>query len=122
MDIDAINLKETNIRYTKLSPDQMESYKREGKCFSCGTKGHMSRQCPNKKSNYKGKRPQNGNWKKGGKGSSLRNIRSVKVDDEKAEEEKQEESPEEDDIARIRAMLADLSTEERDEIFREDFQ
>ncbi|KIL58263.1 hypothetical protein M378DRAFT_15695, partial [Amanita muscaria Koide BX008] len=35
MDVDAINFKEgTNIRYTKLSPSQVEDYKRQGKCFN----------------------------------------------------------------------------------------
>ncbi|KIL55002.1 hypothetical protein M378DRAFT_18331 [Amanita muscaria Koide BX008] len=44
MDVDAIDLEEegTNIRFTKLSPSQIEEYKNQGKCFNCGQRGHMS--------------------------------------------------------------------------------
>ena len=122
MDVDAINLEEegTNIRFTKLSPSQIEEYKNQGKCFNCGQRGHMSRYCPNKKNNRnKGKRPQrgNGNWRKG-KPSGSTSIRSAETDDEPAEEEEKEEG----DIMRIRAMIANLSTEERSELFGKDFQ
>ncbi|KIL55613.1 hypothetical protein M378DRAFT_17783 [Amanita muscaria Koide BX008] len=121
MDVDAIDLEEegTNICLTKLSPSQIEEYKNQGKCFNCSQRGHMSRYCPNKKNNRnKGKRPQrgNGNWRKG-KPSGSTSIRSAETDDEPAEEEK-----EEGDIMRIRAMIANLSTEERSELLGKDFQ
>jgi hypothetical protein len=120
MDVDAMEMEgETNIRFTKLSPSQMEEYKREGRCFSCREKGHMSRQCPNKRN--KGKRPQgNGDWKKK-KGNPSRNIRVAEADEEEAEEDKGEGSSKGDDISRIRAMLANLDEDERNEIFGKDF-
>jgi hypothetical protein len=122
MDVDAIDLEEeeTNIRFTKLSPNQMEEYKSQGKCFNCSQKGHMSRNCPNKKNNgYKGKRPQKGNggWRKG---KPSRSIRSAETDDEPAEEEG--ESSKGGDIARIRAMIANLDADERSELLGKDFQ
>lgn len=35
-------------RRNRLSPEQVEEYKRMGKCFSCGKHGHLSRHCPNR--------------------------------------------------------------------------
>ncbi|KIL56154.1 hypothetical protein M378DRAFT_17328 [Amanita muscaria Koide BX008] len=124
MDVDAIDLEEegTNIRFTKLSPSQMEEYKSQGKCFNCRQRGHMSRNCPNRRNNgYKGKRPQkgNGNWRKG---KPSRSIRSVETDNEPAEEDKEEGSSKGGDITRIRAMIANLDADERSELFGKDFQ
>ena len=121
MDVDAMDFEEdTNIRFTKLSPDQIENYKREGRCFNCSTKGHMSRQCPNKKN--KGKRPQgNGNWRKKS-GTPSRNIRTAEADEEQTEEDKEEGSSGGNDLANIRALLANLDENERNEIFGKDFQ
>lgn len=32
----------------RLSPEQVEEYKRTGKCFNCGKNGHLSRNCPSR--------------------------------------------------------------------------
>ena len=124
MDVDAMDIEEesANIRFTKLSPSQMDEYKSQGKCFNCGQRGHLSRNCPNKKNNgYKGKRPQkgNGSWRKGKPSTS---IRAAETDDEPAEEDKEEGSSKGGDIARIRAMIANLDAEDRSELFGKDFQ
>ncbi|THU99881.1 hypothetical protein K435DRAFT_794590 [Dendrothele bispora CBS 962.96] len=34
----------------KLSPKEMEEYRAEGKCFGCGSKEHLARNCPTKNS------------------------------------------------------------------------
>lgn len=36
------------MKYTRLTPEQVEEYKRTGKCFRCAKFGHLSRNCPNK--------------------------------------------------------------------------
>ena len=33
----------------KLTPEQMESYRKENKCFRCGESGHTYHMCPTKK-------------------------------------------------------------------------
>jgi len=33
----------------KLSPEEFERYKKEGRCFSCGSKDHLGHDCPRKK-------------------------------------------------------------------------
>jgi len=124
MDVDAIDLdqnEEANIRFTKLSPDQINDYRRQGKCFNCGTQGHMSRHCPKKKNNgNKGKQPQrgNGSWRKG---NSSKSVRSMETDDEPAEEDRGEGSSGGDQVARIRAMIAQLDEDERAEFLGKDF-
>ena len=32
----------------RLTPEEMESYRKENKCFKCGEKGHSYRACPKK--------------------------------------------------------------------------
>jgi len=33
---------------SKLSPEELENYRKDNKCFKCGEKGHVSRNCPKK--------------------------------------------------------------------------
>ncbi|KIL56309.1 hypothetical protein M378DRAFT_17192 [Amanita muscaria Koide BX008] len=119
MDVDAINFEEgTNIRFTKLSPSQVEDYKKQGKCFNCGQKGHMSRMCPTKKKGNGG-RFQKGGWK--GKGKPLQSIRSAETEEEPAKENRGEGSSSGNDVARIRAMIKALDEEDRIEVLGKDF-
>ncbi|KIL56604.1 hypothetical protein M378DRAFT_16957 [Amanita muscaria Koide BX008] len=111
MDVDAINFEEgTNIQFTKLSPSQVEDYKKQGKCFNCRQKGHMSRMCPTKKKSNGGCF-QKGGWK--GKGKPSQSIRSVETEEEPAEEDRGEGLSSGNDIARIRAMIEALDQEDR---------
>ena len=120
MDVDAINFEEgTNIRFTKLSPNQIEEYKTQGKCFNCGQKGHLSRQCPTKKRNTGGKGFQKRGWK--GKGKSSQSIRAAETEEEPAEEDRGEGSSSGDQITRIRAMIEALDEDERIEVLGKDF-
>jgi hypothetical protein len=41
-------LNATTTTSRRLTPAQVEDYKRKGLCFNCGTHGHLSRQCPTK--------------------------------------------------------------------------
>ncbi|KIL67434.1 hypothetical protein M378DRAFT_9632, partial [Amanita muscaria Koide BX008] len=119
MYFDAINFEEgTNIRFTKLSPSQVEDYKKQGKCFNCGQKGHMSRMCPTKKKGNGG-RFQKGGWK--GKGKPSQSIRSAETEEEPAEENRGEGSSNGNDIAHIRAMIEALDEEDRIEVLGKDF-
>ncbi|KAM6503166.1 hypothetical protein JOM56_000109 [Amanita muscaria] len=119
MDVDTINFEEgTNIRFTKLSPSQVEDYKKQGKCFNCRQKGHMSRMCPTKKKGNGGWF-QKGGWK--GKGKPSQSIRSAETEEEPAEENRGEGSSSGNDIARIRAMIKALDEEDRIEVLGKDF-
>ena len=119
MDVDAINFEEeATIRFTKLSPAQLDEYKKQGKCFNCGQKGHMSRMCPTKKKGNGG-RFQKGGWK--GKGKPSSSIRSAETEEEPIEEDRGEGSSTGDNIARIRAMISALDEEDRIEVLGKDF-
>ncbi|HEY2087180.1 MAG TPA: hypothetical protein VGH54_14320, partial [Mycobacterium sp.] len=114
MDVDAMNFEEeATIRFTKLSPAQLDEYKKQGKCFNCGQKGHMSRMCPTKKKGNGG-RFQKGGWK--GKGKPSSSIRSAETEEEPIEEDRGEGSSTSDNIARIRAMISALDEEDRIEV------
>jgi thiol:disulfide interchange protein len=45
-----------NAMNKKLTPEETEEYKRQGKCFRCGKQGHISRNCPTR--NNQNTRPQ----------------------------------------------------------------
>ena len=55
-------------------------------------------------------------------GNSSQNIRVTDAEEEEIEEDKEEGSSKGNDLATIRAFLANLDEEERNEIFRKDFQ
>lgn len=42
----------------RLTPEEIEEYKRQGKCFKCGRHGHLSRNCPTRNTSNTGTRPQ----------------------------------------------------------------
>ncbi|KIL56508.1 hypothetical protein M378DRAFT_17028 [Amanita muscaria Koide BX008] len=106
MDVNAINFEEgTSIRFTKLSPSQVEDYKKQGKCFNCGQKGHMSRMCPTKKKSNGG-HFQKGGWK--GKGKPSQSIHSAETEEEPTEEIEEKDRPVEDssiEVSRFRINL-----------------
>lgn len=41
-----MNVNVNAVRFTKLTPEQREQLRREGKCFKCRQHGHMSNTCP----------------------------------------------------------------------------
>ncbi|KAH9459587.1 hypothetical protein Pst134EA_019729 [Puccinia striiformis f. sp. tritici] len=51
-DPDAMDL---SVMRGHLSPDEKARMMRAGLCFCCGTKGHLSRDCPEKRTDKKGK-------------------------------------------------------------------
>ena len=42
----------------KLSPEELEQYRKANKCFCCGVQGHSYRQCPNKKNSTNKEAPE----------------------------------------------------------------
>jgi hypothetical protein len=88
MDVDRAEIdeeEEGNIRFVKLTQEQMNEYRANGKCFACGIRGHISRQCPNKKEKRsKGKRP-----------DRKKKIRAAQQEDEEEDsgEETEKEEP-----------------------------
>jgi hypothetical protein len=56
MDVDAMKT-----RFKKLTDKERQEYMREGKCFRCRQKGHMSRNCPKNSGPSKGKYIRNRN-------------------------------------------------------------
>src|SRR5882757_5515666 len=107
MDIDTVN-----IGYMHLSGEQMNQYRCEGKCFNCHQKGHMSCQCPRKKSNGSNST----NWRKGGGGNrkpsrNIHYMETVEEEQQTQEEENAGTSNTGGDIAHIRAMIEELDDE-----------
>lgn len=49
MDVDAFNAGPSDADISRLSTEERAQHVREGKCFECHQKGHMARECPNKK-------------------------------------------------------------------------
>jgi len=97
-----------------MSPEKREHYIKEGLCFICRQKGHMSGECPKKKkhSSYKGK----GQFKGGKKGRSGhgRYIRATSDDgndNDGSDEDVQESKP--DYTKNIRALTKTMSRDEK---------
>ena len=103
MDVDAAitNTVETRKPNERLSEDEKKKRKAEGRCFTCGKQGHISRACPKRK--------------EGGKAQGARKaeIRSQQNEAETEQSSEPEAPPTYDQgvMAQIRAM----TTEQRDE-------
>ena len=90
------------INFTRLSQEQTERYKREGRCFRCLALGHMSWQCPNKgRNNYKGKQ----------KGKPSKMIRATIPEDEGTDKEEGSSNGNQNRLMQIRALLNELDQE-----------
>ena len=76
-----------------LSVGQRDRYRREGRCFECGGKGHLVRDCPRRKP----RNPQSGRFER-------RNVRATEAELEQPNK-----------VTQLRAILADLNPDEKDE-------
>ncbi len=97
-----------------MSAEKREHYIKEGLCFICGQKGHMSGECPKKKkcSSYKGKGRVKGGKK--GRSSHSRYIRATSDDgndDNGSDNDVQESKP--DYTKNIRALTKTMSRDEK---------
>jgi len=113
MQVDNLSL-QTEIAIRAMSSKERERHIKEGLCFICGNKGHMSGECPKRKTKYKGK----GRFKGGKKKRSAhdRHIRATSNDDDdnSGTEEVHDSSP--DYTQNIRAMMKGMSTDERTDL------
>lgn len=127
-----------HIRVNRLSTQDKERYFKEGRCFSCGEKGHRSASCPKKRggqnNNYQGNRFQGNRLQKQseqrpasqGNYPQQRNVRQM-------QNETQEPMPEgpsyqetikvpeygmqaKERATKIRALLSGMQEEEREEV------
>lgn len=121
-----------NLRINRLSTQDKERYFREGRCFSCGEKGHRSASCPKKKGNSNNN-PQGNRFQRQPEqkptfqGNYLRqqNVRQMQNETmegpshlrEQGTSEKPEYGmPAKERATKIRALLSGMQEEEREAV------
>jgi Zinc knuckle len=102
MDVDAAIMgTETKRSEGKLSEGEKKKRQAEGRCFTCGRQGHMSRACPKKR-----------------EGEKAKNARKAEIKDQQQEEKEERESGASDpppyDSQNLMAQIRAMSTDERD--------
>ena len=98
MDVNAARIGEDNKEQVrKMSPDEKKKRMAEGRCFTCGRMGHMSRACPKKVSKEEGGQRQR-----------------ARVTVTEGEQPEEGEEPPAYDAASMMAHIRSMTTEERD--------
>ena len=98
----------------RITTSQRERYRREGRCFECGSKGHRIYECPRRQR----RNPKSGRFER-------RNVRASYPDDRESETEEQtKKNPDKrpsggDNKSQIKALLTGMGYDERDKFFDE---
>ena len=98
----------------RITTSQREQYRREGRCFECGGKGHRFYECPRKQR----RNPRSGRFER-------RNVRASYSDDRDSEaEEQKKKNPDKrpsggDTKSQIKALLTQMGYDERDKFYDE---
>ena len=105
----------------RLSKEDRERFFREGRCFQCGKEGHISKDCPTKRGQPRN--PQTGRFQRqdqrGGQQSKFAQARALLKDLSTEERKKILEENKATPAMRIRAMIQELPEGEKEQMMEE---
>ena len=113
MQVDHISI-ETELAIRAMSASERERYIKDGLCFICGEKGHMSGECPKRRKRRfnKGKGRFKGGKRRSGHDRHIR-ATSDDGDDDSGEEKDDARESKPDNTKNVRALMKGMSKDER---------